>query len=78
MSVELWLAFTAASLALLAIPGPTVILVVSYVLGRGRTSAKATLPGVVLGDFTAMSVSLLGAGSVLQASAPDLNPYSRE
>lgn len=69
MSIELWLAFALASTALLAIPGPTVMLVVSYVLGRGRDSAWATVPGVVLGDFTAMSLSLLGAGAVLQASA---------
>ncbi|MCF6321978.1 MAG: LysE family translocator [Rhizobiaceae bacterium] len=69
MSLELWLAFTLASMALLAIPGPTVMLVVSYVMGRGRGSAWATVPGVVLGDFTAMTLSLLGAGVVLQASS---------
>ncbi|MBO6785197.1 MAG: LysE family translocator, partial [Alphaproteobacteria bacterium] len=69
MSLELWLAFTAASAVLLAIPGPTVMLVVSYALGRGRASAWATVPGVTLGDFTAMTVSLFGAGAVLAASA---------
>ncbi len=36
MSVELWLAFVIASIALLAIPGPTVMLVVSYAMGHGR------------------------------------------
>ncbi len=69
MSFELWLPYAAACIVLLAIPGPTVVLVVSYVLGRGRGSAWATVPGVVLGDFTAMSLSLLGAGAILQASA---------
>jgi len=69
MPLELWLAFTLASMALLAIPGPTVMLVVSYVLQRGRSSSWATVPGVVLGDFTAMTLSLLGAGAVLQASS---------
>lgn len=69
MSIELWLAFAIACSLLLAIPGPTVILVVSYVIGRGKDSAWATVPGVVLGDFTAMSLSLLGAGALLQASA---------
>jgi threonine/homoserine/homoserine lactone efflux protein len=69
MSVELWLAFVFASMALLAIPGPTVMLVVSYALGRGRRSGWATVPGVTLGDFTAMTVSLLGAGAILAASA---------
>lgn len=69
MSLELWIAFTVASAALLAVPGPTVMLVVSYALGRGKTSGWATVPGVTLGDFTAMTVSLLGAGAVLAASA---------
>ena len=45
------------------------MLVVSYALGRGRSSAWATVPGVKLGDFTAMTVSLLGAGAVIAASA---------
>ena len=69
MSLEVWIAFAIASTALLAIPGPTVMVVVSYALGRGRSSAWATVPGVTLGDFTAMTVSLLGAGAVLAASA---------
>jgi threonine/homoserine/homoserine lactone efflux protein len=69
MGLELWLAFAAASAVLLAIPGPTVILVVSYSLNRGRSSGWATVPGVMLGDFTAMTVSLLGAGAALAASA---------
>ena len=68
MSLELWIAFTLASAALLAAPGPTVLLVVSYALGKGRASALATVPGVALGDFSAMTVSLLGAGAILAAS----------
>lgn len=69
MSFELWFSFTLASMAILAIPGPTVILIVGYALGQGRRTGLATVPGVVLGDFTAMTVSLLGAGAVLAASA---------
>jgi threonine/homoserine/homoserine lactone efflux protein len=69
VSLEIWIAFALASAVLLAIPGPTVMLVVSYALGRGRESAWATVPGVTLGDFTAMTVSLAGAGAVLAASA---------
>jgi len=69
MSLELWFAFALASSVLLIIPGPTVMLVVSYALGRGRASGWATVPGVALGDLTAMSVSLAGAGAVLAASA---------
>jgi len=69
MSLEIWFAFVVASSALLAIPGPTVMLVVSYALGRGKATGWATVPGVTLGDFAAMSVSLLGAGAILAASA---------
>ena len=69
MSFELWIAFAVASVILLSIPGPTVMLVVSYALGRGRSTGWFTVPGVALGDFTAMTLSLLGAGAVLAASA---------
>ena len=69
MSMELWIAFVFASSALLVIPGPTVIMVTSYALGRGRSSAWATIPGVLLGDLVTMTLSLLGAGAILAASA---------
>ncbi|MDF2367784.1 LysE family translocator [Sneathiella sp.] len=69
MSFEIWISFFIASAALLAIPGPTVMIVISYALGQGRKTAWATVPGVTLGDFTAMTASLLGAGAVLAASA---------
>lgn len=69
MSFEVWVAFFLASAALLAIPGPTVMLAISYALGRGRSSAWATVPGVTLGDFTAMTISIAGAGAILATSA---------
>lgn len=69
MSIEHWLAFCAASAVLLAIPGPTILLVISYALGHGRKVAGATVAGVTLGDFTAMTASMLGLGALLAASA---------
>jgi len=69
MTFELWLAFVLAASILLAIPGPTVMLVVGYALGEGRRSAWATVAGVALGDFTAMTLSMLGLGALLAASA---------
>ncbi|WP_451992070.1 LysE family translocator [Azospirillum argentinense] len=69
MPIEAWLAFTAASAVLLIIPGPTILLVVSYALGQGRRSGLATVVGVALGDFTAMTASMLGLGVVLAASS---------
>jgi threonine/homoserine/homoserine lactone efflux protein len=69
MSLDHWLAFVAASAILLAIPGPTVLLVISYALGHGRKPASAIVAGVALGDFTAMTLSMLGLGAILAASA---------
>ncbi|PIE10245.1 MAG: lysine transporter LysE [Rhodobacterales bacterium] len=69
MDVQLWLAFVAASTALLLIPGPTVLLVLSYAISQGRRVAIATVCGVALGDFIAMSASLAGLGAVVLASA---------
>ncbi len=69
MSIEHWLAFVAASAIMLAIPGPTILLVISYALGHGRRSTAATVAGVALGDFTAMTASMLGLGALLATSA---------
>ena len=69
MTFAHWLPFAIASAILVAIPGPTVLLVVSYALGHGRRYALATTAGVALGDFTAMTASMLGLGVVLAASA---------
>jgi len=69
MSFETWAAFAAASSILLVIPGPTVLLVVSYALGQGWRTALPMAVGVALGDFTAMTLSMLGLGALLAASA---------
>ena len=69
MEMTLWLAFVAATTALLLIPGPTVLLVLSYAIGQGRRVAVATALGVALGDFIAMTASLLGLGALVLASA---------
>ena len=69
MSFEAWAAFAAASTILLVIPGPTVLLVVSYALGQGWRTALPMAVGVALGDFTAMTLSMLGLGALLATSA---------
>jgi threonine/homoserine/homoserine lactone efflux protein len=69
MTFETWLAFVAALAVLLVIPGPTILLVVSYALGQGWRTALPMAVGVALGDFTAMTLSMLGIGALLMASA---------
>ena len=69
MPLDLWLAFVAASTALLLIPGPTVLLVLSYALSKGRSVAVASAAGVALGDLIAMTASLAGLGAIVLASA---------
>ena len=69
MSMHVWLAFVLASALLLATPGPTVMVAVSHAFKKGRLAAWPIVLGATLGDFIAMTGSLLGAGAVLNASA---------
>lgn len=69
MDFHIWLAFVAASTALLLVPGPTVLLVLSYAVSQGRQVAVMTAAGVALGDLIAMSASLAGLGALVLASA---------
>lgn len=69
MAVETWLAFTLAAFIVLIIPGPTIVLVVGRALTYGKRSVVPLVAGVTLGDFTAMTLSLLGLGALMAASA---------
>lgn len=69
MDIHIWLAFVAASTALLLIPGPTVLMVLGYALSQGRRVALATVVGVAMGDAIAMTASLMGLGALVLASA---------
>ena len=50
----------------LLIPGPTILLVISYSLISGRQVVFALLLGVGLGDIVAMILSFIGVGLLLQ------------
>jgi len=69
MNMEIWIPFALASTLILIIPGPTIILVISQSVTHGRRSVVPLVAGVLLGDFTAMILSILGLGAVLSASA---------
>lgn len=69
MSFELWLAFVVSSAILLAIPGPTILTVISYSMAHGSRANLPLVAAVALGDSTALAFSLLGLGTLLSASA---------
>ncbi|MDC1297515.1 LysE family translocator [Octadecabacter sp.] len=69
MDLSLWMTFVGATLLLLIIPGPTVVLVLTYALTQGRRVAVASAAGVALGDFIAMTASLVGLGALFLASS---------
>ena len=66
MPLENWLAYTFVTATFLLIPGPTILLVISYSLIRGRQAVFALVLGVGLGDVVAMILSFIGVGLLLQ------------
>lgn len=69
MDLNIWLTFAAASTALLVIPGPTLMLVLSFALTQGKRVAVASALGVAAGDLVAMTLSVIGLGALFLASA---------
>ena len=69
MTFHAWLTFVLSTAVLLAIPGPTDLMVIGQSLGVGRRHALPLVAGVALGDLTAMTLSLAGLGTLLAASA---------
>ncbi|AGK47574.1 lysE type translocator family protein [Burkholderia thailandensis MSMB121] len=69
MTAATWLAFAGASIVLLMIPGPTILLVIGDSLANRNRSSWSTVAGVAAGDTTAMTISLAGAGALLAMSA---------
>lgn len=69
MSFEIWMTYIIATSLILVMPGPTIILVVSQAISHGRQSVIPLVAGVVFGDFTAMTLSLLGLGAIMSTSA---------
>ena len=60
--------FLIVTAILLATPGPTILLVVSYALTQGRGVALAFVCGVILGDLLVKSATLLGLDVIMTAS----------
>jgi threonine/homoserine/homoserine lactone efflux protein len=69
MQIESWAGFALASLLMAVVPGPGVVSIVGFAISSGRRAALASVAGMALGNALAMSLSLVGIGAVLAASA---------
>lgn len=63
------LLFVAAAVVLVAIPGPSVLFVVSRALAYGRRVALLTVAGGAAGSFVMAAAVAVGMGAVVQTSA---------
>jgi threonine/homoserine/homoserine lactone efflux protein len=68
MDLHLWLAFAAASFVMGVIPGPGVASIIGFAFSSGLRTALASVAGMAVGNAIAMSVSLAGAGAILNSS----------
>ncbi len=63
------LAFAATAFALIVIPGPSVLFVISRGVALGRRAAVATVLGNAAGAYTQVVVVALGLGTLIERSA---------
>jgi threonine/homoserine/homoserine lactone efflux protein len=61
--------FAVAALALIAIPGPAVLYIISQSVGHGRRSGLAAVAGVELGAFVHVAGAALGVSAIIASSA---------
>ncbi|AUH32891.1 LysE family translocator [Paracoccus tegillarcae] len=69
MDIHLWLAFVLSFAILSLIPGPSVIMVMSQALIRGKRAALVCVAGDLAGVLVMMSLAFGGIGAVLAASS---------
>ena len=62
------LPFSATALAIIAVPGPSVLFIISRALTLGRRAALATVIGNEIGEYLQVIAVALGLGLVLQRS----------
>ncbi|MGW4031349.1 LysE family translocator [Streptomyces sp. NPDC004838] len=68
ISADRLLAFTAMSLLVIVIPGPSVLFVIGRALAHGRRTAIATAFGNVFGSYLLVVAVALGVGSLVERS----------
>jgi len=68
MDINLWLAFIVSTALIIAIPGPTVMLVVSHALAHGSLLAMGTVSAIAVADIILIALSYLGIATLLSTS----------
>ena len=63
------LVFAAASLALLIVPGPAVVYIVTRSLSQGRSAGMVSMLGVQTGGLVHVAAAAIGVSAVLASSA---------
>jgi threonine/homoserine/homoserine lactone efflux protein len=72
-TLDTLLAFSAASIVLLLIPGPAVTYIVNRSVSNGRSVALASVAGIELGNFMHVIAATIGLSAVLATSATAFN-----
>ena len=67
-SLSTYAVFIATALALLAIPGPAVLYVVTRSIEMGRAGGLASVAGITTGTFTHVALATAGLSSLILAS----------
>lgn len=69
MSLNTLLAFSAATLLLLVIPGPAVMYIVTRSASQGRKAGLVSVAGIHLGTVVHVLAAMIGLSAILAASA---------
>ncbi|MDE3191565.1 MAG: LysE family translocator [Acidobacteriota bacterium] len=69
-SLSTYLVFLATGMALLAIPGPAVLYIVTRSIEMGRAGGIASVAGITTGTFVHVALATAGISSLILASRP--------
>jgi len=68
MDLNIWIAFIISTSVVIAIPGPTVLLVVSHAVTHGSRLAMGTVSAIALANVVQIALSYLGLAALLSSS----------
>lgn len=73
IALDTWLSFVTASLLILVIPGPTLLVVLAQGLRHGARAAPVSACAVASGHAVAIGLAVIGVGFLAQASGNTAN-----